>query len=145
MPSIHTISINGVYRCESIDGSDIKYLHADGVFRPEKCCHSEKETFDLALEKYKAHSGALPIGDLIPVGVWRHYAGKHYHVLGVARQTETNEELVIYIPLYEHPEGGLTMQARPLSMWHELVNGVSRFTYIGRLSPKEKDAYQAPA
>jgi hypothetical protein len=64
-------------------------------------------------------------------GVWRHYSGKHYLVLGVARNTETDEELVIYIPLYEHSNGGRPLQARPASMWREKVGIV-----CGALSSK---------
>lgn len=75
------------------------------------------------------------------VGVYEHYkstseARKYYQVLGFARHTETNEALVVYIPLYVIPEHeGLRLQARPLDMFVEQVevNGVRmpRFRYVG--------------
>ncbi len=73
-------------------------------------------------------------------GIYRHYAGHHYQVFFIARQTETDEELVIYMPLYEHPKGGRVPQARPLKMWLEEVEigpneKVPRFTYVGEKLP----------
>lgn len=65
------------------------------------------------------------------VGVYRHYKGHLYLVLGVARQTETKEELVIYVPLYELPGTGLPLQARPRKNWDEMVEGKPRFEYMG--------------
>ena len=74
-------------------------------------------------------------------GVYEHYKSKpndrrYYQVLGVARNTETEEKLVIYIPLYVTPEHrGLRLQARPLNMFLETIdwegNTVPRFNYIG--------------
>lgn len=76
-----------------------------------------------------------------PTGVYEHYKStpedrKLYQVLGFARHTETEEELVIYIPLYVAPEHtGLRLQARPLSMFVEMVEvdeqEVPRFKYVG--------------
>lgn len=67
----------------------------------------------------------------IKLGKYRHFKGKEYEVLGVAKHSETLEELVVYRALYG--EGDLW--ARPLSMWQEKVekNGekILRFTYIG--------------
>lgn len=64
-------------------------------------------------------------------GRYRHFKGNEYEVLGVARHSETEEELVVYRPLYG--EGGLWV--RPVSMWNELVtrDGKTqpRFVYIG--------------
>lgn len=65
------------------------------------------------------------------LGVYRHYKGKLYLVLGVARQTETDEELVIYVPLYELPGPGLPLQARPRKNWDEPVDGKPRFEFTG--------------
>ena len=64
-------------------------------------------------------------------GVYRHYKGHLYLVLGVARQTETNEELVVYVPLYDLPGAGLPLQARPRKIWDEPVDGKPRFEYVG--------------
>ena len=64
-------------------------------------------------------------------GRYRHFKGNEYQVLGVARHSETEEEMVVYRALYG--EGGLWV--RPAAMWSEIVDrdGVTqpRFTYIG--------------
>ena len=69
--------------------------------------------------------------ETIRPGRYRHFKGNEYEVLGVARHSETEEELVVYRPLYG--EGGLWV--RPVSMWHERVtrDGKTqpRFVYIG--------------
>lgn len=53
----------------------------------------------------------------IQPGRYRHFKGKEYEVLGTAKHSETEEELVVYRALYG--DGGLW--ARPLSMWEETV------------------------
>ncbi len=72
----------------------------------------------------------------IKKGIYRHYKGGLYRVIGVARHSETLEELVIYIALYKdekHDENALW--ARPLKMFVENVrlDGVlvPRFEYVG--------------
>lgn len=68
----------------------------------------------------------------LPLGTYRHYKGKAYEVLGVARHSETLEELVVYRAL----TGERGLWVRPLAMFRETVtvNGrpVPRFTFIGR-------------
>ncbi len=63
------------------------------------------------------------------LGRYRHYKGKFYEVLGVARHSETEESLVVYRPLYGEKE----LWVRPLEMFEETVevNGAreSRFSY----------------
>ena len=74
-------------------------------------------------------------------GVWRHYKGHHYLVIGEIRHTETNEVCVAHIPLYEHENGGIPLQARPKIMWNEDVlhegQTVRRFVYVGAEVPKK--------
>ena len=69
----------------------------------------------------------------LPTGIYRHYKGKYYLVLGIAQHSETQERLVVYVPLYEH--GGAAMSVRPLDMFCEsfMWEGVKqkRFQYIG--------------
>ena len=64
-------------------------------------------------------------------GRYRHFKGKEYQVLGMARHSETEEEMVVYRPLYG--EGGLWV--RPAAMWAEVVERDGRrqprFAYIG--------------
>lgn len=67
----------------------------------------------------------------IKIGKYRHFKGKEYEVIGIARHSETLEETVVYKALYG--EGGLWV--RPASMWNETVindgKPIKRFTYIG--------------
>lgn len=67
----------------------------------------------------------------IKPGRYRHFKGKEYEVLSVARHSETEEELVVYRALY----GDFGLWARPVSMWNETVERdgktFRRFTYIG--------------
>ena len=64
-------------------------------------------------------------------GRYRHFKGNEYCVIGAARHSETQEELVVYRALYG--EGGLWV--RPAAMWNETVDQDGyhgpRFVYIG--------------
>lgn len=46
-------------------------------------------------------------------GLYRHYKGPEYRVLGVARHSETEEQLVVYQALY----GEYGLWVRPLAMF----------------------------
>lgn len=67
----------------------------------------------------------------IPAGRYRHYKGKEYIVVGVARHSETEEELVVYRQDY----GDHSLWVRPLGMFSETIDvagqRVPRFEYIG--------------
>lgn len=67
-------------------------------------------------------------------GRYRHYKGKEYTVLGVARHSETLEELVVYRQEY----GDRGLWVRPRAMFEEIVTcdgGQSpRFQFIGECS-----------
>ena len=67
----------------------------------------------------------------IKPGRYRHFKGREYEVLGIARHSETEEELVVYRALY----GDFGLGVRPVSMWNETVERdgktFRRFTYIG--------------
>ncbi|MFA5986754.1 MAG: DUF1653 domain-containing protein [Parcubacteria group bacterium] len=68
-------------------------------------------------------------------GIYQHYKGKRYEVIGVARHSETLEELVVYRALYHSEEcGDNAMWVRPKSMFCEMVEigGVKkpRFQFI---------------
>ncbi|NMP38553.1 MAG: DUF1653 domain-containing protein [Clostridiales bacterium] len=64
-------------------------------------------------------------------GVYRHYKGNEYEVIGTAKNSETLEPMVVYRALYGEHE----MWVRPASMWSEEVDTpdgkVTRFTYTG--------------
>lgn len=68
-------------------------------------------------------------------GYYRHFKGGLYELVGVARHSETMEEMVVYRALKEG--GGLWV--RPLNMWEEQVvhQGVEqpRFQYLGKTVP----------
>lgn len=68
---------------------------------------------------------------LVPGGVYRHYKGNHYRVLGEAKHSETLEAMVVYQALYD--ERGLWV--RPRAMFLEKVcvddREQPRFAYIG--------------
>ncbi len=67
----------------------------------------------------------------IKKGKYRHFKGKEYEVLEVAKHSETLEDMVVYKALYG--DGGVWV--RPLSMWEEEVEyqgrKVRRFTFVG--------------
>jgi hypothetical protein len=67
----------------------------------------------------------------VPTGRYRHYKGGLYEVLGVARHSETEEELVVYRPLYG--EGGLWVRPRAMFLETVRINGqdVPRFQFLG--------------
>jgi hypothetical protein len=50
-------------------------------------------------------------------GIYRHYKGQRYRVLGTARHSETLEELVVYQALY----GEYGLWVRPAAMFAETV------------------------
>ena len=50
-------------------------------------------------------------------GRYRHYKGKDYIVLGVARHSETEEQLVVYRTDY----GDRSLWVRPLGMFQESI------------------------
>ena len=66
---------------------------------------------------------------MLLAGEYEHYKGNRYLVLGVARHSETEEELVVYVRLY--PGEGGSMFVRPLAMFTELVGDVPRFRPVG--------------
>ncbi len=72
----------------------------------------------------------------IKLGRYRHYKGKLYQVIGIARHSETKEELVVYRALYQSEEfGENALWVRPKKMFLEdvEVNGkkIPRFQYVG--------------
>jgi len=67
----------------------------------------------------------------IKLGRYRHFKGNEYRVIGVAKHSETLEEMVVYQALY----GERGYWVRPAAMWNETVERdgkvFQRFTYIG--------------
>jgi hypothetical protein len=67
----------------------------------------------------------------IPPGRYRHYKGNEYTVLGVARHSETQEELIVY--RQEYGDHGLWVRPKKMFMETVTVDGkeVPRFRYLG--------------
>jgi hypothetical protein len=83
------------------------------------------------------HNETNPLADALPPlpptaapGLYRHYKGNDYEVVGVATHSETHEPMVVYRPLY----GEMGLWVRPLAMFMEdvTVDGktVPRFAKI---------------
>ena len=71
----------------------------------------------------------------LKLGKYEHYKGKQYEVIGLARHSETLEELVVYRALYDSNEFGRdALWVRPRSMFQEKVNIkgkiIPRFKYL---------------
>ncbi|MBQ0018501.1 MAG: DUF1653 domain-containing protein, partial [Clostridiales bacterium] len=54
---------------------------------------------------------------MLKQGKYRHYKGNYYELIGMARHSETLEDMVVYRALY----GEMGLWVRPASMWSELV------------------------
>jgi len=68
----------------------------------------------------------------IKLGEYEHFKGNKYEVLGVAKNSETMEKLVVYKALY----GNYDLWVRPLKMFLEEVEiegkKIKRFRYLGK-------------
>ena len=74
----------------------------------------------------------------IPPGRYRHFKGKDYEVLALARHSETEEPMVVYRTLY----GDGSVWVRPADMWNEAVERggkvYRRFYRLDRIERVEK-------
>lgn len=72
-------------------------------------------------------------------GLYRHYKGNIYQVVGVARHSETQEPLVVYQLLY----GNYSLWVRPFNMFNDMVlhegKMVKRFEYIADTFSRASD------
>jgi hypothetical protein len=77
----------------------------------------------------------------VELGIYKHYKGKLYQVLSLARHSETLEEYIVYQALY----GKYGVWIRPAMMFLEEVeiNGVKKprfeFQYHNKSKPPEID------
>jgi hypothetical protein len=62
--------------------------------RREACSRSATDS-----QHGEDHVRPPPLPDTA-LGAYRHYKGREYEVIGVARHSETHEPLVVYRPLY---------------------------------------------
>ena len=75
-------------------------------------------------------------GPILKPGIYRHYKGKEYEVIGIAKHSETLEDMVVYKALYESDKFDKDqLWIRPLSMFVEkvIIDGkeIPRFEYVG--------------
>ena len=71
----------------------------------------------------------------IRLGLYRHYKGLDYEVIGVANHSESLEEMIVYKALYDaEPFGKNALWVRPCKMFFEnvIVDGkeVPRFEFV---------------
>jgi len=75
----------------------------------------------------------------IKLGIYKHYKGGEYEVLGVSRNSETNEELVVY----RATKGEREFWVRPKDMFLELVDVAGKdIPRFEKSDKKQKDFYQ---
>ncbi len=67
----------------------------------------------------------------IKIGKYRHFKGNEYQVLGVAKHSETLEEMVVYRALYG--AGDLWIRPKAMFLGEVKIGGrkVPRFEYLG--------------
>lgn len=72
----------------------------------------------------------------VEVGYYKHFKGNIYQVIGVGKHSETGEELVVYLGLYDSPHGYGAMWIRPVPMFLETIERdgktMRRFAPISR-------------
>ncbi len=69
----------------------------------------------------------------VKLGKYKHSkTGNCYRVIGVAKQSETLEELVVYECLYDNPRSKLWIRPKKMFMETVILNGkeVPRFVYV---------------
>lgn len=69
--------------------------------------------------------------EALKIATHKHYKGGLYKVIGTAKHTETNEQVVVYEHVYPHESA---IFVRPAEMFYEnLPDGTKRFTPIDEL------------
>lgn len=71
---------------------------------------------------------------VLQLGRYRHFKGKEYEVIGIAKDSESMREFVVYRALY----GERGLWVRPLDMFSESIERdgkrMPRFEYVGDVS-----------
>ena len=75
---------------------------------------------------------------MIKPGRYRHYKGQDYEVIGCARHSETEEELVVYRALY----GDRGLWVRPIAIFTQQLSidgkSVPRFSFLQEADRHER-------
>ena len=70
---------------------------------------------------------------VVKIGIYQHYKGNKYEVIGVAKDSETLEEFVVYRALYDNKVSKLWIRQVDLFTDKVEVDGetIDRYKYIG--------------
>jgi RimJ/RimL family protein N-acetyltransferase len=119
----------GSYRIMERNGMRREALHRKAFWARVDEKWIDEAWYAILAEDYFA--GNVESENPIRLGIYRHYKGNEYKVIGVAKHSETLEDMVVYKALY----GERGTWVRPLSMWDNPIEvdgkTVKRFEYIG--------------
>ena len=86
-----------------------------------------------AAKKKRPPTATMMSNMTIKLGIYQHHKGMKYRVLGVAKHSETLEDLVVYEALYDNKVSKLWV--RPLEMFLDKIEKdgklVNRFEFVG--------------
>lgn len=88
------------------------------------------------MEKRDGHK-SLPKRNNMKLGIYEHYKKKRYELIGIARNSDTLEEFVVYRALYDSEEFGdhaLWVKSKSAFLEDEEIDGVRmpRFRFVGK-------------
>lgn len=139
-PCIYT-SVEDVLNKQSFEANDGKLTielppHGSRILVPCSCHHINLHKEPCSTKKPTKDACDIFVQNLvenrIKLGKYRHFKGKEYAVLYVAKHSETLEEYVVYRQLY----GDEGIWIRPLSMFCEVIERdgktYPRFEYLGK-------------
>ena len=95
-------------------------------------CRPLPEKLKKEIKEFKKNNMAE--NSAVKLGRYRHYKGKNYQVIGVAKHSETLEELVVYKALYNNKVSKLWVRPKKMFLEEVEVEGKKqlRFKYLGR-------------
>ena len=71
---------------------------------------------------------------MLKPGKYQHFKGNYYQVLHIARHSENEELMVVYLPLYDNDQGQREVWVRPLTMFDETIERdgkqLKRFSFV---------------
>lgn len=121
---------------DDYDGHE-RYESNDELLATFRSYYGERVTLETLVKVIGFHQIKYADSNFnVEPGLYEHYKGKHYRVIGTARHSETLEEMVVYQAQYVSEEfGAHPIWVRPKSMFLEnvMVDGkeVPRFKHIG--------------
>lgn len=133
---------NGYLQFRANDGAVLNWWQNSGTLNlqgPQTPRQEFEMILDLAIDRLASLRGPAQDAPEPPQessttvrpGRYRHYKGKEYQVIGLARHSETMEELVVYRALY----GEQGLWVRPKAMFSEMVSVDGekrpRFEFLG--------------